>query len=261
MVTTAGKVHPSLVKRAKKISEDWDIPYVSREQSSMATIIDQYKADVFVVEKDRLSYVSQHDRETVFFHPNAAMFRSKQWLKTGKDAFLQAARLERGMTVIDATMGLGADSLLAQIAVGCAGKVIGVEKHPVLAYLLKEGLQTYRTKFQPLQEAMKEISVVNKDHTAFLKEQPSAHVDVVYFDPMFTETIEKSTAMRSWETVAQQEVLTEEAVAEAVRVAKKRVVLKDHFRSDRFQRLGFNVTKRPSAKAHYGTIEIERSNR
>ncbi|MCG6572888.1 hypothetical protein GFB82_21335, partial [Acinetobacter baumannii] len=53
----------------------------------------------------------------------------------------------------------------------------------------------------------------------------------------------------------------ESAVQEAFRVARKRVVLKDHWKSTRFKAdsYQFQVIKRKTAQFHYGYIEKEKS--
>ena len=49
--------------------------------------------------------------------------------------------------------------------------------------------------------------------------------------------------------------ITDETIAEAKRVARKRVVLKDHVRSSRFEKHNLYVYKRKSAKFHFGVID------
>jgi 16S rRNA (guanine1516-N2)-methyltransferase len=44
-------------------------------------------------------------------------------------------------------------------------------------------------------------------------------------------------------------------MTEALRVAKKRVVLKAHYRSPLFERYGFQRMTRPNIKFHYGVVE------
>ena len=80
-------------------------------------------------------------------------------------------------------------------------------------------------------------------------------VDVVYFDPMFDENIIESNGIRELTHLAATHSLTDKILQEAKRVARKRVVLKDHYRSPRFEQFSFNVCKRKTAKFHYGYIE------
>ena len=72
---------------------------------------------------------------------------------------------------------------------------------------------------------------------------------------MFDESILESNGIRELTHLAAPHSLSENIIQEAKRVARKRVVLKDHFRSPRFEQFGFNVCKRKTAKFHYGFIE------
>jgi hypothetical protein len=51
--------------------------------------------------------------------------------------------------------------------------------------------------------------------------------------------------------------LTNTEIEQAKRVAIHKVILKDHFRSPRFEKFGFYVCKRPSAKFHFGVINLK----
>jgi hypothetical protein len=44
-------------------------------------------------------------------------------------------------------------------------------------------------------------------------------------------------------------------VEQAVRVSKHRVLLQDHYKSKRFEKYGFHVFRRKSAKFHFGYLE------
>ncbi|MEH7809800.1 hypothetical protein V7422_18025, partial [Bacillus safensis] len=87
--------------------------------------------------------------------------------------------------------------------------------------------------------------------------------DVVYFDPMFEETIQESASIAPLRHAAEHHFDHETAVQEALRVARKRVVLKDHWKSTRFlaESYQFHVLKRKTAQFHYGYIEKEKSPR
>ncbi|MFZ7944194.1 hypothetical protein ACO1D1_11255 [Neobacillus sp. 19] len=102
---------------------------------------------------------------------------------------------------------------------------------------------------------MEKITVIQSKALEFLKTQQNDSVDCVYFDPMFEETILESDGIKGLGQFAIHDDLTEESIIEALRVAKKRVVLKDYYKSQRFERYGFIVNRRKSAKFHFGIIE------
>ena len=104
---------------------------------------------------------------------------------------------------------------------------------------------------------MRRVEIRQVHHYEALTQMADHSFDVVYFDPMFEESIMESDGIRTLTHFAVARPLTEEIIYEAKRVARKRVVLKDHFRSLRFEQFGFTVLKRKTSKFHYGYIEIE----
>jgi hypothetical protein len=72
---------------------------------------------------------------------------------------------------------------------------------------------------------------------------------------MFEEKILESDGIKALGHIAIHDNLTHEIINEAIRVVKLRVVLKDHFKSLRFEKYGFQVLRRKTAKFHFGVIE------
>lgn len=122
-------------------------------------------------------------------------------------------------TIIDATAGFGRDAFLLA-SLGC--DVIAVEKNPIVAALLKDGL-----KRAAHLAAAKRIHVIESDSLNFiqqLKEKP----DIIYCDPMFPlrkKSAKVQKEMRVLEAMLGQDDATE-LVALALKQAKKRVVVK-----------------------------------
>ncbi len=109
---------------------------------------------------------------------------------------------------------------------------------------------------EDLSLAMKSIEIKNNDHLLYLKSLPDRSYDCVYFDPMFEQKIDHSNGIDPLKSWAHHEELLVESLQEAKRVAKHRVVLKDHYQSNRFKVLPFTVTKRKSALFHFGVIKL-----
>jgi len=103
---------------------------------------------------------------------------------------------------------------------------------------------------------MRRIEVVQAEAIAYLKTLPDKAFDVVYMDPMFEEVIEEANNFQALRLAGDHVTLTDEWVYEAKRVAKKRVVLKAHFRSEWFAQYGFQQLTRVTAKFHYGVLEV-----
>ena len=75
-----------------------------------------------------------------FFHPSMADLRLKHVAAGESDHLIEALALKPGMKVLDCTLGLASDAIVASYAVGAAGKVVGVEASPLLAFVVARGL-------------------------------------------------------------------------------------------------------------------------
>jgi len=169
---------------------------------------------------------------------------------------LDAVNLQEGNSLLDCTLGIGSDSMLAAFAVGKSGKVVGCEGNPNVAFIVSEGMKRYDISQLPLLKCMERITVIPSLAIDYLKQQPDHSFDVVYMDPMFEETIEESINFTPLRNAGLHDSLSDEWIAEAKRVAKNRVVLKAHFKSPLFERYHFKRDIRLNSKFHYGIIEI-----
>ncbi|MCM3588646.1 class I SAM-dependent methyltransferase [Mesobacillus maritimus] len=256
LITTAGRTDEKMIARAQELAHKFNARYVPRNKKSVLMIMNEWKNDCIVVGKNRLElYPFGEQGNPFFFHPNSSMFRIKRLQKGECDPFIDAARLESGMKLLDCTLGLASDSIVASYIVGSTGSVIGVEGNPFLAYLVKEGLQRWDSEVDDINRAMRRIDVIHNHALNVLKQQPNNSFDCVYFDPMFEETIVESDGIKGLSKFALQESLSEELIKEALRVASKRIVLKDHFRSKRFYQFPFSIIRRKTSKFHFGVIE------
>lgn len=255
IVTTALKQEELLEEKARNVSNDLQTPYIPRKKQSLSRLQMKYKTDILIVGQDRYDYYPFGSNEAIFFHPNVAMLRYKRLLKGEEDPFITATKLTKGMSLLDCTLGLASDAIIASYVTSTNGKVTGIEAHRVLAYIVQHGLVTSMLEDKIWNEALQRIEVIADEHLSFLKRCKDNSYDVVYFDPMFEQAIDESKGIEPLRQIARYEEISEETIAEAFRVAKKRVVLKDHWQSNRFQQFGFQVIKRPTAKFHFGYIE------
>lgn len=255
IITTAGRTTEEMGNKAKQAAIELDSRYVTRRKRSVLTLMEAEKEDCIVVGKNRLELYPLGEETPFFFHPNSSMFRIKRLLKGEKDPFIDAAQLQPGMSILDCTLGLASDSIVASFAVGETGKVVGIEANPYLAYLVREGLNQWDSGIDKMNMSMRRIIIKQNDSLKVLQELEDKSFDCVYFDPMFEETILESDGIRGLAKFAKDEGLSTELMKQAHRVARKRIVLKDHFRSRRFAQYGFTVSRRKSAKFHFGVIE------
>lgn len=255
IVTTAGRTNEEMIMRAKETANIFQVPYIPRLKRSIQAVQQQAHDDCLVIGKTRLELFPFGEQEPCFFHPNSATFRIKRLQAGERDPFIEACNLSLGKKLLDCTFGLGSDSITASFIVGEKGSVTGCEGNRYLAYIMNMGLQTWDDGDPAILAAMKRIELKASIALRILKALPADSYDCVYFDPMFEENISESDGIKGIKKLAVYEPLTEETIHHAYRVARDRVVLKDHFRSDRFKQFGFNVQIRKTAKFHFGILE------
>ena len=257
IVTTSGRYNEHALQKAKDIAMRYDLYFVMRKKLSVKEIKERYSDDVLVVGNDEMSITLLSDNNTVKYHPNFSMVRAKRLLNNDNDALVDAAELKPGMSFLDCTMGLAADSVIASLTVGTSGQVTALEQSFILYLLAKEGLASYDTNIKMLNDAMRAIETVHQNHTDYLEKLPDNSFDIVYFDPMFDEEINDSQSLRLITEVTHTEILSQKTIDEAKRVAAKKIVMKDHFRSSRFEQFGFMQQVRKTSKVHYGIIRTD----
>lgn len=255
VVTTAGRPDETSMALAKKACDVLQLTFEPRKKRSVLKISESLNANVIVAGKNRYEYYPKGASAPFFFHPNSAAFRLKRVARGETDPFLQACQLEKGDRFLDCTLGIGSDAMLAAFVVGDTGQVIGLEVDRNVAFIVLSGMQEYDTSELPLTACMRNIQVVQSDATQYLQKQADNSFDVVYMDPMFEEVIEESNNFEALREAGSHQQLTEKWLKEALRVAKKRVVLKAHYKSSLFETFGFKRDIRLTAKFHYGVIE------
>lgn len=255
-VTTIERTNEQLNDKAMKSAEQLGLLYVERKKRTIKQLQADLQMPCIVVGKARTELYDLGSDKPLFFHPNMAAIRMKRIERGETDPFIAMTGLHEGMSILDCTMGMAADSWVAAYVVGSSGMVTGLEVNPYIHFIMNEGRKHYEDSHSPYGDALKRIRMIRADYNDYLREAEDNTYDVVYLDPMFTETVEESMGMFGLKGFASYDDVTSEAIENAKRVARKRVVLKDHFRSGRFEKYGFTIQKRKSAKFHFGVIEL-----
>lgn len=227
-VTTAARPTIEIENQAQALSEELASPYLPRLGRSIQDIYTaSNSARLLIVGADHLRL---HDRITgaeYFYHPNMFLTRGSAVLCGGSDPFLRAVNLQPGDKLLDCTLGFGSEAALASLILGDRGTVVGLESVAVLAAITRLGLQSFPLRSAELAEALRRITVVTADHCDFLSNCEAGEFDVIYFDPFFSERLSGSEASVSPLFVfGNPAPLTLDAVREARRVARRRVVIK-----------------------------------
>jgi len=144
-------------------------------------------------------------------------------------ALARAVGLKKGMqpNVIDATAGLGRDGfILAHL--GC--HVHMLERSPILAALLEDGLQRANQDKKTAEIIKSRLQFTHTDSKDFLKKlQQEDYPDVIYLDPMYPERTKSSLVkkeMRILRGLAGSDQDAEDLFKIALDCVRNRVVVK-----------------------------------
>jgi 16S rRNA (guanine1516-N2)-methyltransferase len=205
-----------------------------------------------------------YEEDTLFLHsftlggkPFAVDYLEKEFRQRWKsisrnDIFLKALGIKKGFkTFCDPTCGLGYDAFLIATLPDC--EVVACEKVPAIAELVMNALLRLKDlgRFQEFP-----FFFHFGDGLEFLKSQRAESFDVVYLDPMFPRSEEKSAKQKKEMQIVREltDADTKEAelFAEAWRVAKHRVVVK---RSDDAPKL--QVDREPESSIEGKTVRFD----
>ena len=230
------------------------LPFAPRRGRSLAAVAEQAGAEALLVLSPRRSALFVDGAE----HPwraGMAALRVKRLLSGERvtvDGFLDAAGLRPGDALLDATLGMGMDALVAAAAVGAGGRVVGVEASRALAALAAEGLARCEL------EAARRVEVVHGDAAALLGSLPARSFDVVVFDPMFRHGRAAASGFDLVRRLADPRPLAPETLARARQVARRWVVVKDGTPGWDLIRLGLQpIPSARGAKKMYARVEAE----
>jgi 16S rRNA G966 N2-methylase RsmD len=254
LVTTSYSPSREAEEKAKRFAEELNVRYVSRGSASVRRLGERYRDKRFLLVTERELHYYGGGETPLFFHPSLSLVRVKRLLNGEPDGLIEISGAVPGDVVLDCTAGLGSDSIVFSYAVGETGEVTAMESEPALYTIVREGLQAYETHLETFNAAMRRVRMKLGPHLEELRARADKSVDIVYFDPMFRDPVEESSAIGPLRQVANHAPLSLEAIREAVRVSRKCVVLKEHRDSGEFERLGFGQPARTRTKIAYGVI-------
>ncbi|MEW5945135.1 MAG: class I SAM-dependent methyltransferase [bacterium] len=247
---TTPRKRPDLEGRARAKSAETGLPFVPRDDLSFSSLAEKYGAPVAFVVSDEGDFLLTAGGK-LFFHENTAGLRLK-----GKkpDALVRIMDVRPDDRIVDCTLGIGCDALVVAAALGDGGALVGVEVSAALEALVRDGLRAHVFSTPRLAAAATRITTVRADHRDFLRRCGAKSFDVVYFDPMFSETVAASPAIRRLRTFAENAPLSGEAVELARRAARRAVVVKG--RRGCFDRLRFDEIVTSGGSVFYGAIRV-----
>ncbi len=258
IVSTSLKACVEDIDNARSFAQSLSVPFVERNRSSLSQLKQTNKATIIVI-MERNQPVAYHDEERFFFHRGMSELRLLNMLRGETDLMIAAMGLESGMTVLDCTVGLATDALVAAHVAAKSGAVVGLDSIPLIAAITRWGLGNLAVdptvKLAELNQAAKKINIISVDHSAYLAGLPDNSFDIVYFDPMFRHPKMASVGIQSLRDFADARSLDKDALRQALRVARSRVVVKEAAGSREFHRLGINfLTGGQYSSVQYGVL-------
>jgi len=244
-VTISGKCREQTVARAMAAAREWSLPFIPRRKKSALGPLFENSADALLVFGAQ-DLVLRHAHGSLRFSPGLARLRIKR-LEAGvqEDILVRLAEFRQGDRVLDCTLGLGADALVAAHMVGKSGQVVALEKSLPLFALMSTGLSAVEGDSRS-----SSIEVHHADAAEHLARQPDGSFDCVLLDPMFERPRRSSPAFDALRYFADYSPVTLQMLREAARVARRVVVIKGPRPFHGFARLGLD----PEPGSPYATV-------
>ena len=247
IVTTSVKTNLELNGKAQQLADDLRLKYIIRNKETIKQLLSSVDG-VLVVYKNKLSYF-ENDSE-LFFHLDTTALK----IKNSDNEPLVEIIEEKEQSILDCTMGLAGDSILLSYY---GHKVISLEKNNIIHLITTNGLKNYISPNKEINKAMRKIKTHNIDCLDYLKQCPNDNYDIIYFDPMFSHNITESNNLEGILPLANTTFPYEEFVKEAKRVARKKIIVKAHFKDTVFEKYNFTRITRNHTNCHYGFINIK----
>ena len=249
IVTTAPSGDPA---EARELAARFGLRAEPRAGRALSTVLaDGAGAPVLVLAARRADL---YERGRAFrASAGMAVLRLLRAARGEVDPIVAHAGLRPGDTVLDATLGLGGDALIAAHATG--RRVVGLESDPTIAAFTQASLRRLGNHGR---EPGRNVEIIQADHRAWLREQPDGSFDVVLLDPMFRKAGGAAPLFELLRKHASHAPLDEKTLREARRVARRGVLVKDASPGDELRRLGLTPKlSRRSAAIAFGWAEAE----
>jgi len=235
-ITTSAKARPAEVTRAKAIAQEWGFRYVERSTFSADTV-----ALVVTGQGLEMRFHGVMRR----WHPGMLhTLRESGWIHP----LAKLSGLAVGDAVLDCTCGLGTDAtFLSELT---EHTVVALESVPALGLMAREGLARTGAR----------VEVEIGDATDWLRAVPADSFDVVVADPMFP--VEGSAkgighSLEVMRALGDARPLGLDWRDEALRVARKAVVMRDAKGSGRLEALECSeIYDRTRRAARYGVWRL-----
>lgn len=247
IVTTSYRPTLKQINFAHQVAQQFNFQFISRNKRTIEQLHQVYGPQMIVVDEQKIMFYHVGE-PPIYFHPNSAMFRIKRLQQGQHDPLIEMCELQPTDHVLDGTFGLGSDSLVLASQL-TSGHIIATELNPTLAMIMSTGMQYH--PYTELQPYIDKITLLQQHHYDYLLACEDNSFDIVYFDPMFDKTITSSSGMQQAKHTVEHQTITQATIEQALRVTKRAVILRNHFKSKAFDFNNCYQCIRKNTKFHY----------
>ena len=225
-VTTIRNSTAPIIEEAKARAQALGFPYFQREDT-LEEMAARYQVDGFLIYGKQLPYY-WNGGEEYRFHMGTAVLRTSQMEKGNQDRLCRLLPTDDFCSVLDCTFGQAGDSSTMSWYLLGRGQVTALEKSPILYEIGRAGIAGYVDKDEKLTKAVRRISLWHQDYKTFLQQAAPKSFDVIYFDPMFHHPVKREVNdMEGFRRAASYDGLAEEVLRLAMKVARKKIIVKE----------------------------------
>lgn len=255
-VTTIRNSTAPIIEEAKTRAQVLGFPYFQREDT-LEEMAARYHVDGFLIYGKQLPYY-WNGGEEYRFHMGTAVLRTSQMEKGNQDRLCRLLPTDDFCSVLDCTFGQAGDSSTMSWYLLGRGQVTALEKSPILYEIGRAGIAGYVDKDEKLTKAVRRISLWHQDYKTFLQQAAPKSFDVIYFDPMFHHPVKREVNdMEGFRRAASYDGLAEEVLQLAMKVARKKIIVKERPFSPLFRNgLFTEVHGKKGQTTAYGVINL-----
>lgn len=226
LMTTSQSASVALQEQAQALARQLGLIYVSRQKLSLPKLQEAYQADYILVYGTQGPVVYFGPGREHKFHLSMAQLRILRIQRGEGDHLLEAVGVT-SQSVLDCTLGLGADAIVLSYGLGNHVRLVGLEASLPLWFVTSQGLASFEHENAEVTQALRRIQTHHANYRDFLASSLPGAFDTVYFDPMFEVPVQESPQFKPLRGHLLEEALTEESLQLAQRVAKQQVIVKE----------------------------------
>lgn len=241
-------------REALEMASLLEISFVERHKKSITALCGEYHTEACLVWTKRGPVLSTPNGKEHYFHLSMAQLRLLRLQRGEKDHLLEAVGADVA-SIVDATCGFGSDSII--LSYGLEIPVLALEGYLPLAFITNYGFRHFVHENVKVTDALRRIQLGAVPYEHYLCQARSNSVDVIYFDTMFEDPVLESSQFDPLRNLLVDRPLSESALKEAMRVARKRVVIKERKGATLFDRLGITtIVGGKYSRIAYGVLEV-----